>query len=225
MSGEGSVYSGLSARARMQLQREFTGFAPGGAAHGRLGPRLHCLRAAPLVALGGKTMNHLIARNPLFIAVLVFSALSGACARETAPSRTAAVEPPSRSTRAALGVTSRQAEAPMAAAPEARATMDPSALRDDAAPEGTTKADADLAWRARHALLGDSLLESCPAIDVSASRGKVTMRGTVPSALGHISAVADVVAVRGVFELDDQLETQAPEEAVTKATAASGSLR
>jgi hypothetical protein len=30
MSGEGGVYSGLSARARTQLQREFTGFAPGG---------------------------------------------------------------------------------------------------------------------------------------------------------------------------------------------------
>jgi osmotically-inducible protein OsmY len=155
-------------------------------------------------------MKHLIARNPLLIAVISFSALTGACARETAPPRTAVVEHPSRST-AALGVTSRQAEAPQGAAPQARATMDLSATPDDA-PEGITKDDADLAWRARHALLGDSLLESCPALDVSASSGKVKLRGAVPSALRHLSAVADVAGVRGVHEIDDQIETlpQAP---------------
>jgi osmotically-inducible protein OsmY len=169
-------------------------------------------------------MNHLLARNPLLIiAVLAFSALSGGCAREAAPPRTATVEHPDRSTSAALGVTSRQAEARTTVTREARATMDLSADRDDAS-EGMTKDDADLAWRARHVLLGDSLLESCPAIDVSASKGKVRMRGTVPSALGHLSAAADVAAVPGVFEIDDQLETQAP-QAETRPTATSGSLR
>jgi hypothetical protein len=167
-------------------------------------------------------MKHLIAAKPLLIAIVLLSALCGGCARDAVPPRTAVVEPAARPipspNRAAtadrtstVGVTERQADAPLAASFEPTATIDLSAVGGDELP-GTTKEDAKVAQSVRHALLGDALLENCPSIHVSISNGKVTLRGTVGSALAHLSAVADVVRLPGVVEVDDQIsEVQAPE--------------
>jgi len=178
------------------------------------------------IGLGARSrdtiMKLLIAGKPLLIAGVSLSALCGGCARNAAPPRTAVVENATRpipsAPRAAardrtstVGVTERQAEAPPAALSEPTATIDLSGVRGDEV-SGMTKEDADVAQSVRHALLGDALLENCPAIHVSISNGKVTLQGAVGSALAHLSAVTDVVRLHGVVEVDDQIsEEQAPQ--------------
>jgi hypothetical protein len=167
-------------------------------------------------------MKQLIARKTLLVAVVSLSALCGGCARNVAPPRTAVVERAARpiaSPRPAaapdrtstVGVTERQAEAPPAASSEPTATIDLAGVGGDEA-SGMTKEDAEVVQSVRHALLGDALLEHCPPIQVSISNGKVTLQGTVRSALAHLSAVTDVLRLPGVVELDDEIsEAQGPE--------------
>jgi hypothetical protein len=170
-------------------------------------------------------MKQLIARKPLLIAVVSLSALCGGCARNAAPPRTAVVEraarpipAPSRAAAAdrtsTVGVTERQAEEALPASFEPTATIDLSEVGGDEV-SGMAKEDAAVAQSVRHALLGDALLENCPSIHVSISNGKVTLQGVVGSALAHLSAVTDVVGLRGVVEVDDQIsEVQASEATV-----------
>jgi hypothetical protein len=176
-------------------------------------------------------MKQIIASKPLVIALVSLGALCGGCARDGGPPRTAVVErsaqpAPSSAPGVAIvrtssvGVTERQGEARGGSAFEARPTLDLSGIGGDAPAPGTSNADADVARSVRHALLGDALLENCPALQVSASNGKVRLEGAVGSALEHLSAVTDAVSVPGVVEVDDQLSVVQPPEGAEQANAA-----
>jgi hypothetical protein len=174
-------------------------------------------------------MNRLFARSAVAIAVIPLSVLCGACAHQTAaPSATAMAHPAQpaaagASERPARGVTALQAKN-SEDLPSARSTMDLSGAPSDS-PPGTTRADEDLARAARHALLGDTELQHCASLQVTASGGKVTLHGTVETALQRLSAVATVAAVPGVYEVDEELTATQPPDAVPVVAESSSTKR
>ncbi|HEX3771909.1 MAG TPA: BON domain-containing protein [Polyangiaceae bacterium] len=95
--------------------------------------------------------------------------------------------------------------------PSAQSTMDLTATPTEPSP-GMTQADQDLARAARHRLLGDTMTQNCPSLEVSASNGKVMIHGTVDTALQRLSAIATVAQVPGVDEVDDDITVSQPDE-------------
>jgi hypothetical protein len=162
-------------------------------------------------------MTHRIAGRPLILALVPLAVLCGACAHQSVPPATAGAQPAQPVPTSAAsgtpdrGVTARQALAPKGLS-EATSTMDLGATPGEPA-TGTTKADEDLTQAARHALLGDTELQHCSSLQVTAVGGKVTIRGTVETALQRLSAVATVAAVPGVYEVHEELTVTQPPEA------------
>jgi osmotically-inducible protein OsmY len=161
-------------------------------------------------------MNQLIARKRLIAAFIPLAALCGACAHPSTQPAAATARPaqPVASSRAALsgdrGVTSLQPR-DRRDPPGARPTMDLSSTETEL-PPGRTEADEELTRAARHRLLGDTMTQNCSALEVGASNGKVTIHGTVATALQRLSAVATVAQVPGVDEVDDDITVTQPDE-------------
>lgn len=106
-------------------------------------------------------------------------------------------------------------EARTSAEADARNTLGAWNVRDEVLVQpGGRPTDADLERAAKRALAEDAFLSDPKSIEVSAVRGTISLKGTLPSASERFEVAGDIAKLPGVVAIDDRLTVRRPIDAI-----------